>query len=100
MPEHSPLPWKRAEDGECKTIGIFWEHCRQITDATGMPIAAVWDDDQRARIINSVNMHDELVKSLDDASWYISQCEDGGSAGAQKLHDHVRALLAKAKGET
>lgn len=50
-------------------------------------------------LVARANMHDELSKLLDEAAYYVSQCENEGSAGAAELHDKIDALLAKAKGE-
>jgi hypothetical protein len=126
MPEHSPLPWIIGcwHSEIVPGLGHVWKfgyrgdwpsihHAVNLGDTRpygqrpgNTSVVDVYEEDlvlsleDAQHIVKCVNLHDELVKSLDDASWYISQCEDGGSAGARKLHDHVRALLAKAKGET
>ena len=48
-------PWRKEEDGEVKTIGIFWQNLRAITDYTGMPVAVARHEAQRERVIACVN---------------------------------------------
>jgi hypothetical protein len=105
MAEHSPLPWEVHDAGTPQpTVCHRRENdtCHMVCDCGVMQ--GVYDTPMALAdaelIVRCVNMHDELVKALDDASYIVSQSMGEGCMHALELHERIDALLAKAKGET
>jgi hypothetical protein len=76
MSEHSPLPWRVETDEQNQTF---------VADANGRCVLEVeWSttEDDLADwnlIVRCVNLHDELVRLLDQADYYVAESMGEGS---------------------
>ncbi len=104
--KHTPTPWtldthKYTDDGnKCRTFVIHGKDYA-IGRIQG-PFAVIGKDAEKeanaAFIVRACNAHDELVRALETAETYFNEYAAETPASAHTLH-HVRAALAKAKGE-